>query len=82
MNSNDTFDEPRFYRILVKGKLDLKWQDWFDDFEINYTNGNTILMGHVPDQAALHGILANINNLGLVLLSVNILNNKTPEEMI
>jgi hypothetical protein len=73
MHSENSFDQPGFYRIHVKGKLDLKWKDWFDGFEITYTNGDTLLTGTVPDQAALHGILAKINDLGLTLISVNIL---------
>jgi len=70
MNSEDTFDESSFYQIHVKGRLDQKWKDWFNGFEITYTNGDTLLQGIVPDQAALHGILAKINDLGLPIVSV------------
>jgi hypothetical protein len=70
MNSEHTFDEAGAYRIQVKGSLDLKWEDWFDGFQITYTNGDTQLTGSVPDQAALHGILGKINGLGLILISV------------
>ena len=70
MNSEHTFDEPSFYQIHVKGRLDQKWKDWFNGFEITYTNGDTLLQGTVPDQAALHGILAKINDLGLPIVSV------------
>jgi len=70
MNSEYTFDESSFYQIHVKGRLDQKWKDWFNGFEITYTNGDTLLQGTVPDQAALHGILAKINDLGLPIISV------------
>jgi hypothetical protein len=70
MCSEFTSDQPGYYHILVKGRLDLKWMDWLGGFEITYTNGNTVLQGTVPDQAALHGILAKINDLGLLLISV------------
>ena len=71
MYSKQPFDDSSTYCIHVKGRLDLKWEDWFDGFEITYTNGDTLLQGTVPDQAALHGILTKINNLGLALISVN-----------
>ena len=71
MNRETPFNETSTYRIHVKGRLDLKWMDWFGDFEITYNNGDTLLQGTVPDQAALHGILSKINDLGLLLLSVD-----------
>ncbi len=71
MDSEQRFDESCTYRIYIKGRLDRKWGDWFGGFEITYTNGDTLLQGTVPDQAALHGILAKINELGLLLLSVD-----------
>ncbi len=71
MDSEQRFDESSTYRIHIKGRLDRKWEDWFGGFEITYTNGDTLLQGTVPDQAALHGILAKINELGLLLLSVD-----------
>jgi len=59
------------YRIEVKGILDQKWSEWFDGFTITYRdNTNTILIGEVRDQSALHGILANIRDLGLTLVSI------------
>ena len=71
MDSELSFDQPSSYRIHVKGRLDFKWKDWFDGFEIMYTNGDTLLTGIVPDQAALHGILSKVNDLGLSLISVS-----------
>ncbi len=71
MDSKQRFDEACTYRIQIKGRLDRKWEDWFGGFEITYTDGDTVLQGTVPDQAALHGILTKVNGLGLTLISVN-----------
>ena len=60
-----------FYRIRVKGGLDQKWSDWFDGLTIiPQPGGETILAGRVRDQAALHGLLNKVRDLGLPLLSV------------
>jgi hypothetical protein len=45
--------------------LDKNWSDWFDGFTLEYMSGDTILIGPVADQAALHGILSRIGDLGL-----------------
>ena len=59
------------YEIRVKGNLDLRWSDWFDGFSITPVgDGETLLIGSVADQAALHGMLHKIRDLGLPLLSV------------
>jgi hypothetical protein len=59
------------YEIRVKGNLDLKWSDWFDGFSITPVDEDeTLLVGSVADQAALHGMLHKIRDLGLPLLSV------------
>jgi len=59
------------YRIRVKGTLDRRWSDWFDGLTITYPSDNeTLLQGRVADQAALHGLLMKIRDLGLSLLSV------------
>ena len=71
MTNGREFDEPAIYQIRVKGHLDRKWSDWFDGFTIvAQTNDETLLTGPVADQAALHGLLAKIRDLGLPLLSV------------
>lgn len=76
MTGSRVYDKPAFYRIVVKGVLDPMWSDWFDDLEVIYQEqGKTTLTGPVPDQAALHGILAKISNLNLPLLSVERLDN-------
>jgi hypothetical protein len=60
-----------FYKIRVKGHLDRRWSDWFDGLEIiNLQSGETILSGDVVDQAALHGVLAKVRDLNLLLISV------------
>ena len=62
-----------FYRIRVGGHLDQRWSDWFDGFEMKSFGEDTVLRGSVPDQAALHGVLAKIRDLGLpILLVVNL----------
>jgi hypothetical protein len=63
---------PRVYRIRVEGNLDRKWSDWFDGLTIVPQAGGdeTILIGPIADQAALHGILDKIRDLGLSLLFV------------
>lgn len=65
-------NEHTHYHIKIKGHLDARWQDWFDGLPIILTDDdNTILSGVIVDQAALHGVLKKINNLGLTLISVN-----------
>ncbi len=57
--------------IRVKGHLAGHWSDWFDGMAIsNETNGEAVLRGMLADQAALHGILIKIRDLGLPLLAV------------
>jgi hypothetical protein len=59
------------YQIVVKGHLDSEWSDWFDGLTIALVdNGETILSGPIIDQAALHGVLIKIRDLGLTLLSL------------
>ena len=58
------------YRIRVKGCLDPKWSDWFEQMAITTQGGDTILSGPVTDQAALHGLLIRIRDLNLTLLSI------------
>ena len=59
------------YEIRIKGHLDLVWSDWFGGLTISHQeNGVTLLTGQVTDQAALHGILGRVRDLGLPLISV------------
>lgn len=59
-----------FYRIRVRGRLANCWSDWFDGFQLRYQGDDTIMTGPVADQAALHGVLAKIRDLGLPILVV------------
>jgi hypothetical protein len=70
MSSRQQTDLGGRYEIRVFGKLSSKWADWFDGFHIKQTNGETLLNGQVADQAALHGVLSKIRDLGLPLLLV------------
>lgn len=64
-------DGPAIYAIKVKGRLDDHWSEWFEGLAVSHDEaGNTILAGSVPDQAALHGLLMRIRDLGLPLLAV------------
>lgn len=60
------------YQIRVKGHLDCCWSDWFDGLLTltHHEDGTTVLTGPVADQAALHGLLTKIRDLGLPLLAV------------
>jgi hypothetical protein len=61
----------RSYEIKVAGHLDEHWSGWLGGLDIIHdTAGNTLLAGALPDQAALHGILNQIRDLGLVLISL------------
>ena len=60
------------YQIRIKGHLGRQWADRFEELSITLEdNGTTLLTGPVVDQAALHGILRKIRDLGVTLLSVN-----------
>lgn len=63
-----------FYQICLEGQLDEHWAAWFDGLDLTITgDGRTTLAGPVVDQAALHGLLARIRDLGLPILSVVLL---------
>ena len=59
------------YQIEIQGRLEADWSDWLDGMQITYTDkGDTLITGRLPDQAALHGLLAKIRDLGVTLLAV------------
>jgi len=59
------------YEIKIRGHLDGHWSDWLGGLEITRDEqGNSLLTGFIPDQAALHGILVQIRDLGLTLVSI------------
>ena len=61
---------PSRYEIRVEGILDRRWMAWFEGLEIDTDDSQTVISGRVADQAALHGLLNRVCDLGLVLLSV------------
>ena len=71
LNTNRALDEPVVYQIRLKGHLGAGWPEWFGGVTITLQdNGDTLLTGPVVDQAALHGLLKKVRDLGLPLLSV------------
>ena len=60
------------YEIRLKGHLNARWADWFDGLTLTReSDGTTVLRGSVVDQAALHGVLGKVRDLGLPLIAVN-----------
>jgi hypothetical protein len=63
--------QPQVYEIRLKGQIDKRWAAWFDGLTVTNTeDGETVLVGPVIDQTALHGLLAKVRDLNLPLLSV------------
>ena len=61
-----------FYEIRLQGHLEARWAAWFEGMTITLADsGETLLTGPVSDQAALHGLLRKVRDLGLPLVSVN-----------
>jgi hypothetical protein len=64
--------EPMAYQIRIKGHLGPQWTDWFGGLALTLDdNGDTLLTGLVVDQAALHGLLRKVRDLGMPLISVS-----------
>jgi hypothetical protein len=67
------------YEIRLQGRLDARWATWFDDLSLTTeSDGTTVLRGQVADQAALHGLLQRVRDIGLPLISVIHLNPEGP----
>jgi hypothetical protein len=65
-------NQPTIYQIRIKGHLGQRWTNWFEGLAITLEdNGDTLLTGPVVDQAALHGMLKKVRDLGMPLISVD-----------
>jgi len=58
------------YEIRVKGTLDRRWGTWFEGLQVTSDGDQTVIAGPVADQAALHGLLTKVRDLGLFLIAV------------
>ena len=67
------------YEIRVEGVLDQRWTAWFEGLEIASDHSQTVISGRVADQAALHGLLNRVCDLGLVIVSVRRLDPDDPD---
>ena len=63
--------QSKWYEIRIQGTLSPDRAEWFEGMEIRQEEGQTILRGRIVDQAALHGLLTQVRNLNLTLLSIN-----------
>jgi hypothetical protein len=71
---------PGRYEIRLKGHLDTRWAAWFDGLSLtNESDGTTLIHGPVADQAALHGLLQKVRDVGLPLVSVTQVEPDQPE---
>ena len=71
MGATDDSGKPGWYEIRLKGHLNVRWASWFDGLQLTHEgDGTTLIRGPVVDQAALHGLLRSVRDLGLPLVSV------------
>jgi hypothetical protein len=70
-NSTQDHHQTGHYQLRIKGHLDEQWADWFESLTITLEeDGDTLITGPVVDQAALHGLLKKVRDLGMPLVSV------------
>jgi len=69
------------YEIRLTGHLDAHWANWFDGSTVSHeSNGVTVISGYVPDQAALHGLLQRVRDLGMPLVSIKRRDDSGPDD--
>jgi hypothetical protein len=69
------------YQIRVQGHLDASWATWFDGLVISHErDGSSVLSGEIANQAALHGVLGKIRDLGLILIAVERLDSRAEDD--
>jgi len=69
--STDDPEAPGRYEIRLQGRLEARWAAWFDGLSLTHeSDGTSVLRGPVADQAALHGLLQKVRDLGLPLIAV------------
>ena len=72
MDQTPSDETGTWYEIRLDGRLDPRWAAWIDGFDlVPGDGGSTVLRGRVPDQAALHGVLRKVRDIGLPILSVS-----------
>jgi hypothetical protein len=81
--TNDVSSQVRVYQIRLRGHLGRHWTAWFEGLTITLeANGDSLLTGPVVDQAALHGLLTKVRDLGLPLISVIEIERQPAEETV
>lgn len=74
---------PAIYEIRLEGLVDVSWVDWFSGMAIFHENSiETILVGELPDQSALYGVVDRIQDLGLTLISMRRIDRDQPDDPI
>ena len=68
--------DPTAYQVRITGQIDPAWSDWFEGLAVTLDGPDTLITGPVIDQAALHGLLRKVRDLGLPLVSVTPINDK------
>jgi hypothetical protein len=67
---SQTTNSGQRYKVVIKGKLDKKWEEWFEGATVAVESGDTILTGFASDQTELHGLFRKIHDLHLTLKSL------------